>query len=80
MDDVDRALIGALRANGRASIAELASALAVSRGTVTNRMARLEREGVIVGYTATVASDADLSPIRAWMCLRVEGKIGRAHV
>jgi DNA-binding Lrp family transcriptional regulator len=71
MDDLDRQLIGRLRKDGRASVADLSSALHVSRGTITNRMARLEREGVILGYTAVVADSA--APIRAWMSIRIEG-------
>jgi DNA-binding Lrp family transcriptional regulator len=58
MDDLDQQLIARLRANARAPVAELATALKVSRGTVTNRMARLEREGVISGYTLRLRPDA----------------------
>ena len=75
MDDLDRQLIGRLRKDGRASVADLATSLQVSRGTITNRMARLERDGVIMGYTAVIADSA--ATIRAWMSIR---KIGRAHV
>ena len=71
MDDLDRQLIGLLRKDARISVADLANALHVSRGTITNRMARLERDGVIMGYTAIVADNA--APIRAWMSIRVEG-------
>ena len=52
MDDTDRKLIALLRDNARASIASLAKALRVARGTVSNRLARLEKSGVIVGYTS----------------------------
>ncbi|MGH8267686.1 MAG: AsnC family transcriptional regulator, partial [Steroidobacteraceae bacterium] len=41
MDDTDRQLIGLLRSDARASVASLAKALGVARGTVQNRMARL---------------------------------------
>jgi DNA-binding Lrp family transcriptional regulator len=71
MDELDRSLVGLLRKDARASVADLATALHVSRGTVTNRMARLERDAVILGYTAIVADDA--APIRAWTSIRVEG-------
>lgn len=73
MDDLDHRLIAALRHNARLSVAELAQLLGVSRGTVTNRMARLEREGVIVGYTVRLRPDASPDEIRAWTGLAVEG-------
>src|SRR3546814_6280491 len=42
MDATDHALISCLRKNARSTVAELAKKLKVSRGTVTNRIARLE--------------------------------------
>ena len=50
-------LIALLRRNARASVAELAGALGVSRGTVTNRMRRLEDIRTIRGYTVIVAPE-----------------------
>lgn len=73
MDDLDQQLIARLRANARASVAELAAALKVSRGTVTNRMAKLEREGVISGYTLRLRPDAAREEVRAWTSIAVEG-------
>ena len=73
MDDLDQRLIAKLRADARASVAELALALKVSRGTVTNRMARLERAGVISGYTLRLRPDAARDEIRAWASIAVEG-------
>jgi DNA-binding Lrp family transcriptional regulator len=54
-------------------VADLAKALGVSRGTITNRMARLQREGVITGYTLRLRHDATPDEIRAWTSLAVEG-------
>lgn len=73
MDDLDQQLIARLRANARASVAELAAALKVSRGTVTNRMAKLEREGVVSGYTLRLRPDAAREEVRAWTSIAVEG-------
>jgi len=73
MDDTDRRLISLLRRNARASVAELAGALGVSRGTVTNRMRRLEETRVIQGYTVQLRGDAEPEEIRAWMSVQVEG-------
>jgi DNA-binding Lrp family transcriptional regulator len=73
MDALDQHLIAKLRHNARASIAELAAQLKVSRGTVTNRIAKLERDGVIVGYTVKLRPDAAPEEIHAWTGIAVEG-------
>lgn len=73
MDALDQQLIAKLRHNARASIAQLAKALKVSRGTVTNRIAKLERDGVIVGYTVRLRPDAAPHEIHAWTGIAVEG-------
>lgn len=73
MDDTDRKLIALLRDNARASIASLAKALRVARGTVSNRLARLERSGVIVGYTLRLRPQVEEQHIRALMTVLVEG-------
>jgi DNA-binding Lrp family transcriptional regulator len=73
LDDTDRELLGLLRDNARASVVALAHKLRVARATVQNRVARLEREGVIVGYTVRLKPDAEAQRIRALMCVAVEG-------
>ena len=73
MDDTDRQLIGLLRNDARTSIASLAKALGVSRGTVQNRMARLAAHGTIVGYTVRLKPDVEEQRIRAFMTVAVEG-------
>ncbi len=73
MDDTDRQLIGLLRNNARASVASLAKALKVSRGTVQNRMARLVAEGTVVGYTVRLKPDIEEQRMRAFMTVAVEG-------
>jgi len=80
MDDIDRALISLLRKDARTSIATLASRLQVSRGTVSNRILKLEDRLVIVGYTVRLRPDAEPDQIRAWMCVQVEGNRTRAVV
>ncbi len=54
MDAVDRKLIDALRADGRASYADLARTVGLSASSVHERVAKLESSGVIVGYRAIV--------------------------
>ncbi|EBU8132065.1 AsnC family transcriptional regulator, partial [Salmonella enterica subsp. enterica serovar Java] len=49
--DPDQALLNLLRGNARASTTELARRLGLSRTTVQSRIERLERKGVIAGYS-----------------------------
>jgi Lrp/AsnC family leucine-responsive transcriptional regulator len=55
MDDVDRRLLMALRANARATYAELARLVGLSAPAVHERVGKLEAGGVITGYHAAVA-------------------------
>jgi DNA-binding Lrp family transcriptional regulator len=73
MDDLDRKLLALLRENARAAVATLAKKLGVARGTVQNRLARMEKDGVIVGYTVRLKPQAETQQIRAIMTIAVEG-------
>jgi DNA-binding Lrp family transcriptional regulator len=55
LDDIDRRIIHALMGDARNTSAPMiAEGLNASAGTIRNRIDRLEEEGVIQGYTATV--------------------------
>jgi Lrp/AsnC family leucine-responsive transcriptional regulator len=58
VDTVDRKLLDALRANARATYAELARAVGLSAPAVHERVAKLEANGVITGYHAAVAPES----------------------
>ena len=73
MDDIDRQLVALLRTDARRPVASLAKALKVSRGTVQNRMRKLEAEGTIAGYTVRLKPKAEGHRIRALMTVVVEG-------
>jgi DNA-binding Lrp family transcriptional regulator len=73
VDDLDRRLIGLLRDNARTSAASLAKTLKVARGTVQNRLAKLELEGTIAGYTVRLRPKVDEQRIVALMTIAVEG-------
>jgi len=77
MDDTDRQLLSLLRDNARTPVTALAKALRVSRATVQNRIAKLEQDGVIVGYTVRLKPEAEPHRIRAWMTVAVEGNKSR---
>ena len=80
MDSTDQQLISLLRQDARTSVATLAHKLGVSRGTVTNRVTKLEDAGVIVGYTVRLRPDAQPSEISAWMSIAVEGNETRSVI
>jgi DNA-binding Lrp family transcriptional regulator len=73
MDTLDQQLIALLRVDARASVANLALKLKVSRGTVSNRITKLEDSGVINGYTVKLRPEATPNQITAWMSIAVEG-------
>ena len=73
MDNTDRELLSLLRDNARMPVAAMAKALGVARGTVQNRLARLEADGVIVGYTVRLKREAEDQRIRALMTVAVDG-------
>jgi DNA-binding Lrp family transcriptional regulator len=74
LDDTDRALLGLLRDNARASAAELARKLKLARTTVQSRLARLERERVVVGYTVVVPDEAEAALVRAHVLITARPK------
>ena len=80
MDSTDQKLLGLLRQDARASVAQLAGKLGVSRGTVTNRIRKLEDEGVLVGYTVLLRPDTQTERITAWMSITVEGNQTRTVI
>ena len=80
MDETDHQLIALLRHDARLSVAALAARLGVSRGTVTNRMRRLEDDSVIVGYSVRLRPDVPRNEIKAWMSIAVEGNQTRSVI
>ncbi len=74
MDDLDRRLIAALRADGREPVSSLARRLGVSRATVNSRIERLLDSGTILGFSVRVQDDRDPDTIRAVALIEVEGR------
>jgi DNA-binding Lrp family transcriptional regulator len=78
MDAIDEKLLLALRDNARASTARLARSVGRSRTSVQSRLERLERDGVIVGYSVRVAPEHELGAVRAHVMIKVGPKEARA--
>lgn len=57
LDRTDRKILDILQRQGRISITELAQQVGLSTSPCSDRVKRLERDGVITGYHARVAPD-----------------------
>lgn len=75
MTEADRALISLLREDARASVADLARKLGVSRTTAQSRLERLERNGVISGYAVKLGDSYERGLVRAHVLVTVEPKL-----
>ena len=70
LDDVDERLLSLLRDDARQTIAQLAKELGISRGQIYSRLARLEEEKVVAGYTVRLGNAFAASRIRAHMMIK----------
>jgi len=65
LDPIDEKLIGLLSTNARMTLTALAHAIPLSRTAVQARIAKLEREGVILGYRAVLGKPAERKKLGA---------------
>ncbi len=77
-DGVDRQLIALLQANARESTANLARRMGLARTTVLARLARLQQDGVVVGFTVRLGQDQHDTALQAYVGISVSPKAGRA--
>ena len=75
IDDTDELLLALLRENARAATAMLARQLGLSRTTVQSRIERLERRGVIAGYTLKTSNDYEKGLVRAHVLITALPKL-----
>ncbi len=76
LDDLDRRLIALLQTDARAPAADLARRLGVARTTVLARLQRLEKQGVITGYTVRLSMDEGDSGVQAYVGITTQPKAG----
>ena len=74
MRDTDTRLLALLKANAREPAASLARKLGLARSTVQDRIARLEREGVIRGYTVRLSDGSEAKKLRAVVMIAADPK------
>lgn len=70
MEEIDRAIVTALTADGRLSYTDLAERVGLSVSAVHQRVRRLEQRGVIKGYTARVSYEAIDLQLTAFVAIR----------
>lgn len=75
LDDLDHALISALRHNARTSVSSLAAMTETSRATVSARIDRLVQSGTIAAFTIRTGAELSGSGVRAIVMIEVLGKM-----
>lgn len=75
-DELDQQLLALLAIDARESTADLARKLGVARTTVVARLARLEREGVVAGYTVRLRHDLAQQGLAAFVGITVQPRAG----
>jgi DNA-binding Lrp family transcriptional regulator len=75
IDDTDRRIVALLRENARRSFKDIGDRVNLSAPAVKRRVDRLEREGVILGYTAVVDNHAFGWHAEAFVDLFCEGRM-----
>jgi Lrp/AsnC family transcriptional regulator, leucine-responsive regulatory protein len=73
LDDFDRELLTLILADGRAPAAQIADRIGLSRPAVAERLAKLERQGVIRGITAVLDPAALGRSVTAFITARTSG-------
>jgi DNA-binding Lrp family transcriptional regulator len=75
MDDIDRRIVALLRENARRSFQDIGGHVHLSAPAVKRRVDRLERDGVIRGYSAVVDPAAFGWHAEAFVDLFCEGRM-----
>lgn len=76
LDEFDRKIIDALQANGRLSNIDVAGLVGLSHSSCSRRIARLERDGVIIGYRALTDRQKLGLSIRAYCGVVRDANVG----
>ena len=80
MDATDRRIVALLRENARRSFSDIGKHVHLSAPAVKRRLDRLEREGVVLGYTAIVDPKAFGWHAEAFVDLYCEGNVSGAAI
>jgi DNA-binding Lrp family transcriptional regulator len=80
MDEVDRRIIALLRENARRSFQDIGHQVHLSAPAVKRRLDRLERDGVVLGYTAIVDPEAFGWRAEAFVDLYCDGDMSGTEI
>jgi len=80
IDEIDQQIVALLRENARRSFQDIGSHVSLSAPAVKRRVDRLEADGVIRGYTATIEPTAFGWHSHAFVELYCEGRMAGAEV
>ncbi|MEU6637791.1 Lrp/AsnC family transcriptional regulator [Streptomyces rochei] len=72
MDTIDRHILNILRKDGRTPVSEIARAVGLSAAPCGRRIERMEKAGVIRGYTAVI-EDSRAGTLQAFIEIRLLG-------
>ena len=70
-DEIDRRIIRELQRNAREATSTIAGRLKIARSTVHERIARMEREGTISGYSVVLARNPSEDSVQILMLLEI---------
>jgi len=80
MDTIDQRIVALLREDARRSFQDIGSRVSLSAPAVKRRVDRLEAEGVIRGYSASVDPARYGWPTHAFVALYCEGRMAAGEV
>lgn len=80
LDSIDLAILDLLQANARTSNADIARRLQMAPSAILDRIRKLERRGVIRGYTARIDPAAVGLGLTAFILVRTEERVGRGTI
>ena len=72
MDQIDRQIIAALQHDGRLKLADLSDRIGLSPTPLARRIARLESDGTITGYSARVDQERLGLPLNIFIFVELE--------
>jgi DNA-binding Lrp family transcriptional regulator len=76
-DDLDKRIVRELQRNAREATSNIAARLDVARSTVHERIARMEREGIITGYSVVLSQNPSLDKVQILVMMKIQQQESR---
>lgn len=76
IDDIDRQILEKLQQNARESNSAIARAVGLTPSAITERIRRLERDGILLGYEARIAPGALGAGLLSFVSVRSDERPG----